>query len=63
MNTGGYDGARNGAGYKCKNRVRIDQGKGNYHQPGVKFGYVVKVTYYKVHEETTFLTEPIIEDD
>jgi hypothetical protein len=32
----------------------------------VKFGYVVKVTHYKVtyvREETMFLTEPIIEDD
>ena len=60
---GRYDGAKNGDAYKCKNRVRIDQGIGNYHQPGVKFGYAIKVTYYKVREETMFLTEPIIKDD
>ena len=63
---GGFDGAENGHGYKCKNRVSIDQGIGNYHQPGVKFGCVVKVTHYKVTyvcEETMFLMEPIIEDD
>ena len=60
------DGAENGHAYKCKNRVSIDQGIGNYHQPGVKFGYVVKVTHDKVtyvREETMFLTEPIIKDD
>ena len=63
---GNGDGAENGHAYKCKNRVSIDQGIGNYHQPGVKFGYVVKVTHDKVtyvHEETMFLMEPIIEDD
>ncbi len=46
--------------------MSIDQGIGNYHQSGVKFGYVVKVTHDKVtyvREETMFLTEPIIEDD
>ena len=60
------DGAENGHAYKCKKRVSIDQGIGKYHQPGVKFGYVVKVTHYKgtyVCEKTMFLTEPIIEED
>ena len=42
------DRAENGHTYKCKKRVSIDQGIGKYHQPGVKFGYVVKVTHYKV---------------
>ena len=60
------DGAENGHAYKCKNRVSIDQGIGYYHQPGVKFGYVVKVTNNKVTyicEETMLLTEPIIKED
>ena len=62
---GNGDGAENGHAYKCKNRASIAHWIGNSHQLGLKFGYVVKVTHYKmtyVCEETMFLMEPIIKE-
>jgi hypothetical protein len=62
---GNGDGAVKRHEYKCKNRVSIAHWIGNYHQPGVKLGFVVKVTHYTVTyvcEEPMLLTEPIIED-
>ncbi len=59
------DGAENGHAYKCKNRVSIAHCIGNSHQLSLKFGYVVKVTHYKmtyIREETMFLMEPIIKE-